>query len=119
MNIAGVTIIRRIMFNHDCDGCTHLGCAKVLKWERWDGPTLRDRDRHAVTKYFDLYLCKKCDGGSIVVRFGNDGPDYTSSMIAIIPQLIVVGENQRVHLGTQMLVVGMQLALLKMIEDKT
>lgn len=108
MNIPGLTIIPKVMFTHDCDGCIHLGCAKLVEF----------RERTKLTHYYDLYLCKNCDDGSIVIRFANEGPSYSSSMIAMIPQMVIAGECKQVSFSTQLYVVAMHLALLKMIEDE-
>ena len=50
------------MYEHDCEACRHLGTVNGA-----DGVV-------------DLYMCPR-DGGlgpSLVARFGDDGPDYTS-----------------------------------------
>ncbi len=110
MNIEGLTIYHAgPRFEHDCDVCTFLGCAQRVIY---DG---RTETREVI--HYDMYLCKRCDGGSIVIRIGNKGHDYTSLMISIIPQMVVIGECQDVRLTTQLFVVGMHLALLKMIEN--
>ena len=47
----------RPRFTHDCDGCRFLG-----QFER-----------------FDLYFCQKCDGGSVIARYGDEGDEYASA----------------------------------------
>jgi len=44
-------------YTHDCDSCKFLG-------------------EH---KQFDLYFCARCDGGSVIARYGDNGPDYASA----------------------------------------
>jgi len=51
------------IFLHDCDSCLFLG--------------------NPHDKQYDVYFCPNCDGGSIVIRHGNDGPDYYSTMISL------------------------------------
>jgi hypothetical protein len=46
-------------FVHDCGGCMFLG--RYLK--------------------YDIYLCPNCDDGSVVVRFGDEPSEYTSSPV--------------------------------------
>lgn len=43
-------------YKHDCDACRYAG--------NWEGQ--------------DLYYCPNCDGGTVVLRYGDDGPDYAS-----------------------------------------
>ena len=54
-------------FTHDCDRCTFLG---------QDG-------KH------DLYYCPQGSFPTVIARYGNDGPDYTSgmSLVDIVPAL--------------------------------
>lgn len=54
------------LYTHDCDGCKFLG---------------------ALVKHgfrYDLWYCARCDEGSLIARFGDDGPSYASSPIAIL-----------------------------------
>lgn len=48
-------------YTHDCDACEPLG-------------------EHLE---YDLYYCPRCDGGTIIARYGNDGPEYASTMLSI------------------------------------
>lgn len=54
------------LYIHDCNGCKFLGHT-----------TCQDNT-------YDIYFCKHCDGGSLIARYGNDGPEYASCMISII-----------------------------------
>lgn len=58
-------------FVHDCDGCVYLGRS--------------EDDRH------DLYHCPRCDGGSLVARYGSDGPAYASAPIEIVERVTIEG----------------------------
>jgi hypothetical protein len=51
------------LFVHDCDSCLFLGNSHDQK--------------------YDIYFCPQCDGGSIVIRHGSEGPDYYSTMISL------------------------------------
>jgi hypothetical protein len=48
-------------YQHDCDGCQFQGQHTVGETE------------------VDAYWCPKCDGGSVILRYGDDGPEYASS----------------------------------------
>ena len=51
------------IYIHDCERCTYLGPFQ-----------------HDGTKY-DLYHCMECDKWpTVVARYGDDGPEYTSGM---------------------------------------
>ena len=67
------------LFEHDCDGCVFLG-------------SMHRAGRARV----DLYVCnfdKTPDGKqrwpTVIARFGNDGPDYSSGMpfVGQVPEL--------------------------------
>ena len=49
----------RRMYTHDCDRCVSIGVF---------GET-------------DLYYCAQNGDPTVIARFGNDGPDYTSGMV--------------------------------------
>jgi hypothetical protein len=49
-------------YTHDCDACEYLG-------------------EHLE---YDLYYCPRCDGGTVLARYGNDGPDYASTMVSLL-----------------------------------
>lgn len=51
-------------FQHDCDSCLHLATIRLQRW-------------------FDLYFCERCDGGTLIARFSSEGPDYSSYPIGI------------------------------------
>lgn len=57
---------------HDCDDCEFLGVA--------DGTNPGGDD----SDDFDLWFCARCDEGSLIARYGNDGPNYISSPISIL-----------------------------------
>jgi hypothetical protein len=62
-------------FKHDCSGCKYLGTAK------YDG------------KIADWYVCNEgLDlGASIIMRYSDDGPDYTSYPFEIFVRIINQG----------------------------
>jgi len=49
-------------FQHDCDKCIFLG----------------HFNEH------DVYFCPKSNGGSLLARYGDDGPDYASSPVCCL-----------------------------------
>ena len=53
-------------FTHDCDRCRFLGTAILM------GRT------------FDYYFCKDIAEGTIIARYGSDGPEYSSSLIHLV-----------------------------------
>lgn len=63
-------------FHHDCDGCIFLGRSEDGRW--------------------DLYHCPRCDEGSVVARYGNEGHEYSSCPVEIIERIAangIVGED--------------------------
>jgi hypothetical protein len=71
-------------FKHDCDNCILLGC----------------------TDKSDMYYCTRGPlGGSAIVRFSDDGPDYTSVPISVAktmdfsqhPELLDCYELSKLH----------------------
>lgn len=62
-------------FKHDCDGCIFLSWVPI-------GP-----EGH------DLYFCPKCDGGSIIARYGDEGSQYSSAPWQIAEQIIDTSET--------------------------
>ena len=46
---------------HDCDACTYLG-------------------QFAHGKIYDLYFCGTHERGTVIARYGDDGPDYCSGL---------------------------------------
>jgi hypothetical protein len=54
-------------FTHDCDACEYLGTV--------EGPNVDGADEVA---RFDLYWCKRCDGGTAIARYGSEGFEYMS-----------------------------------------
>jgi hypothetical protein len=59
---------RENMYEHDCKGCFFLG--------RFVSPENKEP--------FDLYFCRRCDGGSCIARYGNEGGEYSSFPVSII-----------------------------------
>jgi len=55
---------------HDCDKCEALGSA-ILKLKR-----------------LDFYYCADALGLTLVVRFGSNGEDYSSSPIRYLPAIL-------------------------------
>jgi len=47
-------------FDHDCSGCMYLGNYKE----------------------FDVYYCRDSGAGSIILRFGDEAPEYASSPVS-------------------------------------
>jgi len=57
-------------YEHDCDNCRYLGSHTTKWWPEDKSETL-----------FDLYVCaKQRDMPTVIARYGNDGPDYTSGL---------------------------------------
>lgn len=57
----------RPMFVHDCDCCKHLGTVLVAG------------------EYYDLYAHPNGSlGPTLMARWGDNGPDYTSSLVQYI-----------------------------------
>jgi hypothetical protein len=59
---------RENMYEHDCKGCFFLG--------RFVSPENKEP--------FDLYFCRRCDGGSCIARYGNEGGEYSSFPVSEI-----------------------------------
>jgi hypothetical protein len=49
-------------YTHDCDACQFVGHV----------------DR------YDVHFCKRCDGGTIIMRYGSDGPQYASAPLFVL-----------------------------------
>lgn len=58
-------------FTHDCDSCVFLG--------RYTNPYYALSKQHT-----DLYYCVRCDGGSMIARYGSEGSEYMSAPIAVL-----------------------------------
>lgn len=59
------------LYTHDCDLCRYLGTVERIQW-------------------YDLYVCERSpDAGSrsLVARYGDDGPDYTSMPASLVKTL--------------------------------
>lgn len=57
-------------YTHDCDHCTFLGT--------WFG---KEHEGDKYFHYYDLYAHHSSQAGNtIIARFGDDGPDYTSGL---------------------------------------
>ena len=59
------------MFKHDCDSCQPLG---EYGYPRHESPNT----------LFDLYYCPRCDEGSFIARYGNEGSEYESAPLNIV-----------------------------------
>lgn len=86
-------------FNHDCEACTFLGTITRREMimvtdavvdaltNHIEKPNLQDlHDVLGVkpAEIWDLYFCGKGPlGGSIIARFGHEGPDYKSAPISL------------------------------------
>lgn len=53
-------------YTHDCDSCVFLG--------RY----------HNGGKTFDLYYCRRCDGGSLLARYGSKDSSYMSAPFSVL-----------------------------------
>ena len=60
-------------WSHDCTGCRFLG--------RYVPPMNSPMDKPVVR---DLYFCDKSDGGTVIARYGDDGPDYSSLPLTVL-----------------------------------
>jgi len=58
----------KAIFEHDCERCEFLAHIELPE-------TIRGESS------YDLYYCPGEDGGSIIVRYGNDGPEYASCLM--------------------------------------
>jgi hypothetical protein len=52
-------------FTHDCEKCVYIGTTIGSNLQDW-------------------YFCRGCDGGTLIARYGSDGPDYWSSPVCMI-----------------------------------
>jgi len=57
------TIAINPLHTHDCKSCTFLG----------------PHDHEGQT--FDLYYCGKHEDGTVIARYGSDGPEYSSGLV--------------------------------------
>lgn len=66
------------MFTHDCDECV------LVDQLAWAGlPS-------------DIYCCRKQGYATIIARYGDDGPDYTSwPIVAFLPHLRPLNAHPR------------------------
>ena len=60
-------------FQHDCDSCVYLTSYQVEGEEQAR----------------DFYFCPRCDGGSLIARYGNEGPEYSSAPWNIAEELVL------------------------------
>lgn len=58
-------------FRHDCEACYFAG-------------RLLGLDPHTLGHSFDVYWCPNELGGSVIARYGNDGPAYTSAPMKLL-----------------------------------
>lgn len=58
-----------MFYKHDCEDCLALGTVEIDNIK--NGQVNK-------TDTYDMYFCANCDGGTYIVRYGNDGPDYSS-----------------------------------------
>jgi hypothetical protein len=65
----GFVMTKGPLFQHDCQACMFLGV--------W-----REVGEHAES--FDIYFCQSTDGGSVIARFGDGGPEYASGPISAL-----------------------------------
>jgi hypothetical protein len=68
-------------YKHDCTKCIFLG-----------------KHRYTDGRIVDLYYCEKCDGGTGIARFGNNGSDYASAPRCVVDQL---NENNLVRIAIE------------------
>ncbi len=60
--------MEKAQYTHDCESCTFLG---------------RDVDTNNDTQV-DMYFCPQGGLPTIIMRYGNEGSEYTSAPIAVI-----------------------------------
>lgn|SRR3990167_8419860 len=70
----------RPRWTHDCKACRFLG-----RFDYAESPT--DPRWH-----YDLYYCPKSSGGTVLARWGQQGPQYTSLILTLIVGLGVSSE---------------------------
>ena len=64
-------------YKHDCDACRFLGSVT--------GPNPRLAMENPPLVTLDLWFCERAElGGSVIARYGNDGPNYNSSPIKLL-----------------------------------
>lgn len=61
---------------HDCQRCRYLGHTRI--------------DNHEV----DVYHCPDSDGGSMVLRYGSEGPEYWSMLVGLLRQASDYGSTR-------------------------
>ena len=64
-------------YHHDCESCNFLG---------------RDIDEQSSTEV-DMYFCPQRGLPTIIMRYGNNGEDYTSAPIVVINESNVFSET--------------------------
>ena len=67
-------------YQHDCDHCTFLGQWSGIQFDGCDHETM------------DLY---NCGDSTVIARFGNDGPEYTSGLCFAARMNAALGEAKR------------------------
>lgn len=76
----------RPQFQHDCDKCQFLGRYEC-------------RDYYDEWERYDLY---QCEGKTVIARFGDDGPDFSSGLCFIESQLpLAVAYGRAMRLGVE------------------
>ena len=73
-------------WEHDCDRCIFLGTYQMEYKEVSKDFTNEADIRIAMAQHWDLYYCPAMgqDGGSVLARYGHDGPEYTSCRASYI-----------------------------------
>lgn len=71
-------------YEHDCDQCYFL--MSIIS---------QDKGK------FDIYYCHKCDGGTLLARFGNEPEAYSSWPIAIYLQWIEKDQGSSAYRATR------------------
>jgi hypothetical protein len=69
-------------YQHNCDNCRALG---TFEHEEARG------EGDVGIRTYDLYTC----GDSVIARFGDDGPEYVSSLMALVVRVAHKGHEMR------------------------
>lgn len=87
-------------FKHDCERCEFLASINLPSWEL----------NKMSEQTFDLYHCPGTLGGSVIARFGDDGPEYASGDVGTVARNIGVYRGPKVPRFSVALEVAVALA---------
>lgn len=63
-------------YKHDCSDCRFLGTVQ--------GPHPRMATTIPPHVVYDLYVCERADGGSVIARYGSEGSHYSSTPLSLL-----------------------------------